>query len=396
MNVLVLNAGSSSLKYQLVDMDTEEVITRGLCERVGTPLSFHKHGVDSDECVIHRPLPSHHAAVLAVLEALTHPEYGAIADLSEIQGIGHRVVHGGDYFAESVIITDEVIARIEECSQLAPLHNPAALAGIQSCGELMPDKVQVATFDTAFHQSMPPRAYRYALPPEYYEQHRIRRYGFHGTSHRYVAEQAALFLQRPLDELKLITCHLGNGCSLTAIDGGRSVDTSMGFTPLEGLMMGTRSGSIDPAIVLYLIDELGMDTAEIGALLNRLSGLLGVSQSSNDMRDVRDAAEAGNADAALALELYAHAVLHYLGSYVFALGGVDAIVFTAGVGENSADMRQKILTGLEGLGICLDAERNAARGGERTISSDDSQVKVLVIPTNEELMIARDVKALMR
>ncbi|MDR1358898.1 MAG: acetate kinase, partial [Coriobacteriales bacterium] len=357
MNILVLNAGSSSLKYQLVDMDTEEVITRGLCERVGTPSSFHKHGVDSDERVIHRALPDHRAAVEAVLGELTHPEHGEIADLSEIQGIGHRVVHGGDYFAESVVITDEVIARIEECAQLAPLHNPAALAGIQACRRLMSDKVQVATFDTAFHQSMPPKAYRYPLPPEYYERHRIRRYGFHGTSHRYVAEQAALFMNRPLSELKLITCHLGNGCSLTAIDGGRSVDTTMGFTPLEGLMMGTRSGSIDPAIVLYLIDELGMDTAEVNALLNRLSGLLGVSQSSNDLRDVADAAKAGNAEATLALELYAYAVLRALGSYVFVLGGVDAIVFTAGVGENSSEMRQRILAGLEDLGICLDPER---------------------------------------
>lgn len=394
MNVLVFNAGSSSLKYQLVNMDTEEEISKGLCERVGTSSSFHKHGIDINEQVISVYLANHLEAVKAVIEALTHPEYGEIKDLSEIHAIGHRVVHGGDYFSESVVITDEVIARIEECSQLAPLHNPAALAGIRACNELMADKIQVAVFDTAFHQTMPPKAYMYPLPYEYYEQHKIRRYGFHGTSHRYIAERAAAFMGKPLDELKMITCHLGNGCSLAAIDHGVSVDTSMGFTPLEGLMMGTRTGSIDPAIVLYLIDELGMTTAEVNELMNKKSGLLGISGLSNDLRDVRAATEAGDERAALAYEMYSNSVKKFIGSYVFALGDVDAIILTAGVGENCDRMRRMIFGGLESLGIIIDQELNAKRGGERMISAKDSRVKVMVIPTNEELMIAQDVKAL--
>lgn len=394
MNVLVLNAGSSSLKYQLLNMQTEEVIAKGLCERVGTNEGIHTYECGSYEQVDTLALPSHHEAVKAMLDALLNTEHGVISDLSEIQALGHRVVHGGDFFSESVVITDEVVQRIEECIQLAPLHNPAALSGISACSDLMPGKVQVAVFDTAFHQTMPPHAYRYALPNEYYEQHKIRRYGFHGTSHRYVAERTAALLEKPLEETKIITCHLGNGCSLTAVDGGRSVDTSMGFTPLEGLMMGTRCGSLDPAIVLYLIDELGMSTAEVNTLFNKESGLLGISGLSNDMRDVETAEASGDERAQLALDLYAYYAKRYLGSYTFALGKVDALVFTAGVGENGSSMRARIVEGLEQQGICLDKEKNALRGGERFISTDDSPVKVLVIPTNEELMIARDVMEL--
>lgn len=394
MNVLVLNAGSSSLKYQLINMDTERAIATGLCERVGTEQSFLKHGNGSEELVRDIHLPDHREAVKAVIDVLTDPESGAIKDLSEIQAIGHRVVHGGDYFAESVVIDDEVISRIEECSKLAPLHNPAALSGILACVELMPDMSQVAVFDTAFHQTMPPKAYMYALPYEYYAEQRIRRYGFHGTSHRYVSERAAEFLGRPLAGLRTITCHLGNGCSISAVDGGRSVNTSMGFTPLEGLMMGTRCGNIDPAIVLHLIDVVGMSTSEVNTLMNKQSGLLGVTGRSNDLRDVCEAAEGGDERAALALEMYANSILHHIGSYAFELGGVDVIVFTAGVGENSVDMRRMVLEGLGAFGISLDPERNAQRGGERIISTDDSRVKVLVIPTNEELMIAKDVKEL--
>lgn len=392
MNVLVLNAGSSSLKYQLMNMETEKVLAKGLCERVGTKESFHTYANDDSERTDTIYLPDHREAVKAVLDTLVHPEYGVISSLAEIKAIGHRVVHGGDYFAQSVAINDEVIKRIDECCKLAPLHNPAGLAGIRACVELMPTTLQVAVFDTAFHQTMPPNAFMYALPYEHYEEHKIRRYGFHGTSHRYVAERAAAFLETPADNLKLITCHLGNGCSITAVDGGRSVDTSMGFTPLEGLMMGTRCGDIDPAIVTYLIEDLQLSPAEVNTLMNKKSGLLGISGVSNDLRDVCDAAEEGNARAKLATEIYAYMARKYIGSYAFALGGLDAVVFTAGVGENSALMRKMILEGLEPFGIELDEARNAVRGADRTISTDSSRVKVMVIPTNEELMIAKDVK----
>ncbi|MDR2035371.1 MAG: acetate kinase [Coriobacteriales bacterium] len=394
MNILVLNAGSSSLKYQLINMETEQVVAKGLCERVGASESVHIYEAGSDEREFVLELHDHYAAVKAVLETLTNPDDGVIKNLADITAIGHRVVHGGDFFAESVIITKEVIDRIKECVPLAPLHNPPALSGIRSCLELMPNTQQVAVFDTAFHQTMPPKAYRYPLPTEYYEKHRIRRYGFHGTSHRYVSERAAVMLNKPAEDVKVITCHLGNGCSLTAVKGGHSVDTSMGYTPLDGLMMGTRSGSIDPAILLYLIDYLDMNPREVNHIINKESGLLGVSGLSNDLRDVGNAADAGDERARLALELYAYSARRFLGSYFFALQGADAIVFTAGVGENAQKMREMILEGLEDLGICLDLERNSKRGGERFISTDDSPVKVMVIPTNEELMIAKDVKAL--
>jgi acetate kinase len=391
MYILVINAGSSSLKYQLVDKDTQQVIHKGLCEKVGSDDSFHKHGLDDNEKIVAVYLKDHHDAVRAVLDTLLDAQHGVIKDLSEIGAVGHRVVHGGEYFSESVIIDDEVIARIEECVPLAPLHNPPSLTGIAACKQLIPGALQVAVFDTAFHQTLPPKAFMYPLPYEMYEKQRVRKYGFHGTSHRYIAQRASAILQRPLEDLKLITCHLGNGCSVTAIEHGISVDTSMGFTPLEGLMMGTRCGSIDPAIVTYLISTLDMLPAEIDDMMNRRSGLLGVSGLSNDLRDVRAAAEAGHERATLAYEMYSNSVKKYIGQYAFAMAGVDAIVLTAGVGENCDRMRRMIFAGLEPIDILLDQEKNLLRGFERVISSDASRVKIIVIPTNEELMIVKDV-----
>jgi acetate kinase len=395
MYILVINAGSSSLKYQLVDKDTQALVGKGLCEKVGSDDSFHRHGLDNDEQVVGVYLKDHYNAVKTVLDVLLDPRQGVIQSLDEIVAIGHRVVHGGEYFNKSVVIDDEVLARIDECSPLAPLHNPPALMGIAACRELMPHALQVAVFDTAFHQTLPAKAYHYPLPYEMYEKHRIRKYGFHGTSHRYVAQRAAAFLERPLEDLKIVTCHLGNGCSVTAVDQGVSVDTSMGFTPLEGLMMGTRCGSIDPAIVAYLVNTLGMTLEEVEDMMNRQSGLLGVSGLSNDLRDVRAAAEAGHERAVLAYEMYAYSAKRYIGQYMFAMAGVDAIVLTAGVGENCDRMRRLIFEGLEPLGILLDQEKNLLRGFERVISRDDSAVKILVIPTNEELMIVQDVSRLL-
>ncbi|MDR3053188.1 MAG: acetate kinase [Coriobacteriales bacterium] len=394
MKVLVMNAGSSSLKYQLIDMQSHAVIAKGLCEKVGFDGSFHSYELGKDEALATIPLADHHVAVKEVLSVLLNPNDGVIASLDEIAAIGHRVVHGGEFFTESVVISDAVIEKIVACTPLAPLHNPGALMGIEACKELMPNALQVAVFDTAFHQSMPAKAYRYPLPDALYEEHRIRKYGFHGTSHRYVSQRAAVLLERPLEELKLITCHLGNGCSLTAIEGGRSVDTTMGFTPLDGVMMGTRCGAIDPAIVTYLISELGMTVERVNEVMNRESGLLGISGLTNDLRDVRAAAEAGDPRAILAYEMYSNSVKKHIGQQVFTLAGVDAIVLTAGVGENCDRMRRMIFEGLEPLGITLDLEKNKGRGGERLISTEDSPVKVFVIPTNEELMIALDVDRL--
>jgi acetate kinase len=395
MYILVVNAGSSSLKYQLVDKDTQQVVAKGLCEKVGLEDSFHKYEVGDNEQLAEVYLKDHFAAIQAVLDTLLDAQAGVVSSLAEIVAVGHRVVHGGEYFSESVVITDEVLAKVEECVPLAPLHNPPSLMGIRACDSLMPDAVQVAVFDTAFHQTLPPKAYMYPLPYEMYQQHRIRRYGFHGTSHRYVAQRTAEFLGRPLSELKIITCHLGNGCSLTAVDGGLSIDNSLGFTPLDGLMMGTRCGAIDPAIVTYMIGTLGMSAAEADSLMNRKSGLLGISGLTNDLRDIRAAAEDGNQRAILAYEMYSNSVKRYIGQYVFELAGVDAIVMTGGVGENDDRMRRMIFEGLSPLGIDLDPERNLLRGGERLISTDDSPVKLAVIPTNEELMIVKDVIALL-
>jgi len=391
MYILVINAGSSSLKYQIMRKQTQEVVAKGLCERVGNPDSFHKFETNGREDLVNLAIKDHHDAVKTVLETHMDKDSGILRGLEDIVAVGHRVVHGGEYFSESVVIDDEVLSRIEECVPLAPLHNPPALMGIAACIELMPSAVQVAVFDTAFFQTIPARSYMYALPYEMYEKHRIRKYGFHGTSHRYVAQRTAEFLGWPLEELKIVTCHLGNGCSLSAVDRGKAIDNSLGFTPLDGLMMGTRCGSIDPAIVTYMISRLGMTANEAESLMNKKSGLLGISGISNDLRDVRAAAEEGNERANLAYEMYSNTVKRFIGQYVYEMAGVDAIVFAGGVGENDVRMRQMILGDLWPLGIILDEERNRQHGGERIISTDDSNVQILVIPTNEELMIVTDV-----
>ena len=395
MYILVVNAGSSSLKYQLVDVDSLAIVNKGLCEKVGMDGSFLRYEASGSENTVAVELPDHHAAIEGVLDVLLGAEYGVLNSLDEIVAVGHRVVHGGEYFSASVAIDEEVFARIEECSALAPLHNPPALMGIRACMDLMPNAIQVAVFDTAFHQTMPEKAFMYALPYELYDDLSIRRYGFHGTSHRYVSERAAALLGKDPAEIKLITCHLGNGCSIAAIDGGRSVDTSMGLTPLEGLMMGTRSGSLDPAIMPFLMKAMDLSAEEVETIMNRKSGLLGISGVSSDMRDVLAAAAEGNGRAQLALEMYAYSVKGYIGRYCFAMGGVDAVVMTAGVGERSADMRELIFAGLEKLGLALDLERNATGSGERMVSTDDSPVKILVIPTDEEGVIVSDVLAIL-
>jgi acetate kinase len=394
MYILIINAGSSSLKYQLVNKDDLEVVAKGLCEKIGLADSFHKYEIGEYKATVNTAMPAHDDAIKAVLVALLDEQTGVLGELSEICAIGHRVVHGGEFFSESVIISQEVIAKIEQCIPLAPLHNPPSLTGIAACAAQIPAAVQVAVFDTAFHQTLPAKAFMYPLPYEYYEKHRIRRYGFHGTSHRYVTQAAAKLFAKPIEALKLVTCHLGNGCSLSAVDGGVSIDNSMGFTPLDGLMMGTRTGSIDPAIVSYLTLKLGIPAPDVEVLLNKKSGLLGISGLSNDLRDISNAAAEGNERAALALEMYAMSVRRFIGQYVFELGGVDAIVLCGGVGENSAQMRSMIFAGLEPLGICLDEQKNQQSGEDRLISTSESPVAIAVIPTNEELMIARDVIAL--
>ncbi len=391
MNVLVINAGSSSLKYQLLNVEERTLLAKGICERVGSDGSFHKHGLDDNEVVIDTPVPDHDAAMALVLDSLVSGDGKAIDDLSEIGAIGHRIVQGGKYFDRSVVIDADVIAKIDELAELAPLHNKAALQGIYACRRLMPSTPMVAVFDTSFFTTLPPKAYMYPLPYELYEKHGIRKYGAHGTSHRYIAERAAAFLGEPLEDLKLITCHLGNGCSASAIDHGIAVDTSMGLTPLDGLMMGTRCGAIDPAIVTFLIDHEYMTTQEVNDLMNKKSGLLGISGLSNDLRTVRDAAMRGEPRSVLAYDMYSNSVKKCIGSYIAVMGGVDAIVLTAGVGENCERMRRMIFSGLQPLGIVIDEEKNrTGRGTEREISADASKVRIVVIPTNEEYMIARD------
>lgn len=390
MNVLVINAGSSSLKYQLINVEKHAVLAKGICERVGSAGAFHKHGIDENEVVIDAEMADHNQAMALVLESLTSGPTKAIESLDEIDAIGHRIVQGGSYFDRSVLIDEDVIAKIDELAELAPLHNKAALMGIHACRQHMPGKPMVAVFDTSFFQTLPPKAYMYPLPYELYEKHAIRKYGAHGTSHRYISERAAVFLDEPLEDLKLITCHLGNGCSVSAIDHGVAVDTSMGLTPLDGLMMGTRCGSIDPAIVTYLIEHEGLTTQEVNDLMNKKSGLLGISGLSNDLRTIRSASEEGHERAQLAYEMYSNSVKKFIGSYIAVLGGVDAIVLTAGVGENCEKMRRMIFAGLNSIGIELDLEKNKERGYEREISTDESRVRIIVIPTNEEYMIARD------
>ncbi|WP_165060092.1 MULTISPECIES: acetate/propionate family kinase [unclassified Adlercreutzia] len=390
MNVLVLNAGSSSLKYQLVNLETRTVLAKGICERVGSKEAFHKHGIDDNEVVIDTEMADHDQAMSLVLEALTTGPNKAVNSLDEIDAIGHRVVQGGKYFDRSVLIDDYVIEKIDELAELAPLHNKAALMGIEACRNHMPDKPMVAVFDTSYFQTLQPKTYMYPIPYELYEKYAIRKYGAHGTSHRYLAERAAALVDEPLVDLKLITCHLGNGCSVSAIDHGVAIDTSMGLTPLDGLMMGTRSGAIDPAIVTFIMEHENLTAAEMNDLLNKKSGLLGISGISNDLRSVRTASEEGNERAQLAYEMYSNSVKKYIGQYIAVMGGVDIIVLSAGVGENCDKMRRLIFAGLQPLGIVLDLEKNKLRGGERRISSDDSAVDILVIPTDEEYMIARD------
>ena len=397
MNVLVLNAGSSSLKYQLINVETHEVLAKGICERVGSAEAFHKHGIDENEVVIDTPMPDHNAAMALVLEALTSGPTKAIDSLDDIDAVGHRVVQGGKYFDRSVLIDDDVVAKIDELAELAPLHNKAALMGIEACREQMPGKPMVAVFDTSFFQTIPPKAYMYPLPYELYEKHAIRKYGAHGTSHRYIAERAAAFMDEPLEDLKLITCHLGNGCSISAIDHGVAVDTSMGLTPLDGLMMGTRCGAIDPAIVPFIMEKENLTAAEVNDLMNKKSGLLGISGISNDLRSVRQASEEGDERAQLAYDMYSNSAKKYIGQYIAVMGGVDAIVLTAGVGENCDKMRRMIFAGLQPLGITIDLEKNrAGLRGEREISTDDSEVRIVIIPTDEEYMIARDTYQLVK
>jgi len=394
MKVLVINAGSSSLKYQLMSPESGDVFAKGLCERIGIDGSLtHKVPAREDKD-LSVPMPTHAEAIEAVLAALTNPEYGVIASMDEIDAVGHRVVHGGEEFASSVLIDDAVMAAIRACIPLAPLHNPANITGIEACRRVMPKVPMVAVFDTAFHQTIPPKAFLYALPYEYYTENHVRRYGFHGTSHFYVSRRAAEMLGRPIEELKLVSCHLGNGSSITAIDGGKSVDTSMGFTPLDGLPMGTRCGAIDPSIVEYLMETRHMSAEEVNDVMNKKSGVLGISGVSSDFRDLDKAAAEGNDRAQLAIDLFCYKVTERIGSAAACMGGVDAVLFTAGVGENSADLRAKIVEGLDFMGIKIDPAKNNVRGKETDISAADATVHTLIVPTNEELVIAIDTQSI--
>ena len=391
MNILVINAGSSSLKYQLLNPETQQVLAKGLCERIGIDGKF-TYKPEGKESIKEADvaMPTHNEAIKAVLDALVDPKNGVIGSMKEIDAVGHRVVHGGEKFARSVLITDEVMAAIEECNPLAPLHNPANIIGIKACQALMPGTPMVAVFDTAFHQTMPPAAYMYALPYEYYEKDKVRRYGFHGTSHHYVSARCADMLGKPAKDLRIISCHLGNGSSIAAVDGGKSVDTSMGFTPLAGLPMGTRCGDIDAGILQYLMNKYGMDIDKMLNVLNKKSGVEGLSCVSSDFRDLEAAAAKGDQKADLAQKKFAYEVRKYVGSYAAAMGGVDAVIFTAGVGENDKAIRAMVCQGLDFMGLKLDDAANDVRGKETVISAADSKVKVLLIPTNEELMIAID------
>ena len=398
MKVLVINCGSSSLKYQLIDMATEESLAQGLVERIGIEGSVLTQKVEGkDKYIVKEQMKDHKDAIRLVLEALVDENNGVIKSMDEISAVGHRVVHGGEKYKESVVINDEVKANIEECFKLAPLHNPANMIGIKACEELMPNTPMVAVFDTAFHGTMPEDAYLYALPYELYEKHGIRKYGFHGTSHKYVSQTCAEVMGRDIKDLKIITCHLGNGASLCAVKNGVSVDTSMGFTPLEGLAMGTRCGNIDPAIVTFLMKEEGLSVDEVNDLLNKKSGVLGISGISSDFRDIEDAAfNKDDRRAKLALKIFEYKIRTTIGAYAAAMGGVDAIVFTAGVGENGPETREKCLEGLEFLGVEIDREANNVRGKVREISKAGCKVKAFVIPTNEELVIARDTLELIK
>ncbi len=393
MKILVVNAGSSSLKYQLIDMGTKEVVAKGLCERIaiqGSRLTYKPAG--KQPCVVERHMNDHTDAIKMVLDALVDPEIGVLKSMDEIDAVGHRIVHGGEKFSESTLLTDEVLSVIESLTELAPLHNPANLMGIRACKAIMPNTPMVGVFDTAFHQTMPMEAFLYGLPYAAYTDLMVRRYGFHGTSHKYVTQRALELLGKPVEETKIITCHLGNGSSITAVRGGKSIDTSMGFTPLEGIPMGTRCGSMDPAIVTYLMDKLDLDVNGINAYMNKKSGVYGISGISSDFRDLHDAAEKGDEKAKAALRVFAYNVKKYIGAYAAALNGVDGIVFTAGIGENDRVLRAMVLEGLDYLGVDVDFEYNntCPRGEEAELSTKNSKVKVFVIPTDEEMMIAQD------
>ena len=397
MKTLVINCGSSSLKYQLIDMATEDCMVQGLVERIGIEGSILTQKVEGkDKYVINSDIKDHKEAIRLVLEALVDPVHGVIKSMDEISAVGHRVVHGGEKYSDSVLINDEVLQSIKDCIVLAPLHNPPNVIGIEACKELMPNTPMVAVFDTAFHQTMPKHAYIWPLPYELYEKYGVRKYGFHGTSHKYVSNKVAEAMGKDIKDLKIITCHLGNGCSLAAVKNGKSIDTSMGFTPLAGVMMGTRSGSIDPSVISFLIEQHGYTIEEIDELLNKKSGVLGISGVSSDFRDVLAAGEAGNERAKLALEIFYYKVRTQIAAYAGAMGGVDVIVFTAGIGENSSITRREILRGLEFFGFTINDEKNELRGHIQEISNEDSKVKVYVVPTNEELMIARDTAKLVK
>ncbi|EHL16546.1 acetate kinase [Peptoanaerobacter stomatis] len=397
MNILVINCGSSSLKYQFIDMRDESVLAKGLVERIGIEGSVLKHertGMDKE--TIKQSIPDHNVALRLVIDALMNEKYGAIKDLSEINAVGHRVVHGGEAFACSVVIDEKVKKSLEDCIDLAPLHNPPNLVGINACEKILPNVPMVAVFDTAFHQTMPSSSYLYALPYEYYTKHKIRRYGFHGTSHLYVSRRAADMLGKKPEDVNIITCHLGNGASITAVEKGKSIDTSMGFTPLEGLIMGTRTGDMDPAIVTFLMEKEKLSAKDVDSIMNKKSGVLGLSGVSSDFRDIEQEAEKGNERAQIALDCFHNRVKKYIGAYMAELGHVDAIVFTAGLGENSVESREEICKGMEALGIELDTEENKVRGKEKIVSKESSKIKIMVIPTNEELVIARDTLALIK
>jgi acetate kinase len=395
MNILVINCGSSSLKYQLINMENQEVLAKGLVERIGIEGSVLTQKVEGrDKYIVEQPMNSHKDAIKLVLDALVDSKNGVIKSMDEISAVGHRVVHGGEKYASSVLINDEVMAYLEECIKLAPLHNPPNIIGIEACKALMPNTPMAVVFDTAFHQTMPEKAFLYALPYELYKEHNIRKYGFHGTSHKYVSGKVAEVMGKDIKDLKIVTCHLGNGASLAAINGGISVETSMGFTPLQGVVMGTRSGDIDPAVVTFLIKDCGYSVEEVNEILNKKSGVLGISGISSDFRDIEDAAAEGNHRAQLALDIFHYKVRQHIGAYAASMGGIDVLVFTAGVGENSPETRDEVCKGLEFLGINIDAAKNKVRGKVAEISTEDSKVKVFVIPTDEEMMIAKDTLAL--
>ncbi len=397
MNVLVVNCGSSSLKYQLIDSDTETVLAKGLCERIGIDggeFTYQKSGLDKEKTNV--DMPTHKEAIQIVLNALVNDKTGAIGSLDEIGAVGHRMVHGGEKFASSALITDEMLATVEECNDLAPLHNPANLIGVYACRDLMPGVPMVGVFDTAFHQTMPEKAYLYGLPYEYYEKYGVRRYGFHGTSHRFVSQHMAEFLGLDINNSKLIVAHLGNGASISAVLNGKSIDTSMGLTPLEGLVMGTRSGDIDPAIIEFIAKKEGLDIDGMMDVLNKKSGVLGISKTSSDFRDLEEGMNNGDKLCATAIEVFSYRVAKYIGSYCAALNGVDAIAFTAGIGDNAPLVRKKVCEHLGFLGVTLDEEANGHRGEDLIISTPDSKVKVCIIPTDEELAIARDTVALVK